>query len=77
MLNFSQNAEMHLILRANLMKNDFENFKFLQGTPRLNEKLLELHHLEKKCNLKIRVAMYGKIDLKLYCKVHHLNYVLH
>ena len=67
---------MHLILRANLMKNDFENFKFLQGTPRLNEKRLDLLK-EKKCNLKIRVAMHGKIDLKLYCKVHHLNYVWH
>ena len=67
---------MHLILRANLMKNDFENFKFLQGTPRLNEKRLDLLK-EKKCNLKIRVAMYGKIDLKLYCKVYHLNYVWH
>ena len=32
------------------MKRDFENFFFLQGTPRLNKKLLELHK-GKKCNL--------------------------
>ena len=28
------------------MKRDFENFFFLQGTSRLNEKLLELHKKE-------------------------------
>jgi len=50
------------------MKRDFENFFFLQGTPRLNEKLLELH---KKRN----VTLKQWLCMVLYDKVYYLNYI--
>ena len=50
------------------MKRDFENFFFLQGTPRLNERLLELHK-EKKCNFKT-VIIYGTILQSLLLKLY-------
>ena len=50
------------------MKRDFENFFFLQGTPRLNERQLELHK-EKKCNFKT-VIIYGTILQSLLLKLY-------
>lgn len=50
------------------MKRDFVNISFLQGTPRLSERLLELHK-EKKCNFKT-VIMYGTILQSLLLKLY-------
>ena len=50
------------------MKRDSVNIFFLQGTPRLNERLLELHK-EKKYNFKT-VIMYGTILQSLLLKLY-------